>query len=158
MQYCLILCIGELLHLSDYGLRNFYFLDSCWLSKLIAGLLKHCELVSPGVAEISSLFSQHNVSPELRYCYICLMEKFNIALKLKEGKVIVPSRLPVCGMYPKPVSHFEKDGEREYQPPLRRFWFAEFVPIGFWPRLISRIITDIHIERVCRDYKDTFRT
>ena len=33
-----------------------------------------------------------------------------------------------------------------YHPPLFRFWLAHFIPEGFWPRLLCRIVTDLEID------------
>ena len=33
-----------------------------------------------------------------------------------------------------------------YHPPLFRFWLAHFIPEGFWPRLLCRIVSDLEID------------
>ena len=40
-----------------------------------------------------------------------------------------------------------------YQPPLRRFWVSNYIPDGFWPRLICRIANDQQIGKVECDGK-----
>ena len=91
-------------------------------------------------------------SPEgLRKKYIKLLEKFEVALQLTETQVIIPSLMPTEASYPKPndcLRDIEMDVDNFYQPPMRRFWLAVYIPEGFWPRLICRIATDHQIGKV----------
>ena len=114
--------------------------------------------VSPpytGVAEVRGLFKQMDLDPAMKDQYISLLEKFEVALKINDHEMIIPSLMPDQVSYPKPddiLSDVPKDMleevERYYQPPLHRFWLADYVPAGFWPRLICRVATDQHITRV----------
>lgn len=105
---------------------------------------------SVGVAEISSLF--RDMGPLMKVKYVSILEKFELAMKINHQQIIIPSLMPEQASYPEPdnvpmdVSHPEV--ESHYQPPLRRFWLADFVPAGFWPRLICRIASDQQIEQV----------
>lgn len=103
-----------------------------------------------GMGEVCDLFQG---SPNrLRRKYIRLLEKFEVALQLTETQVIIPSLMPSDANYPKPndcLSDIEMDVDSFYQPPMRRFWLAAYIPEGFWPRLICRIATDHQIGKVC---------
>jgi hypothetical protein len=114
-----------------------------------------CSSCHTGVAEISGLFSQRDIPPQMKDRYISLLEKFEVALKINSHQMIIPSLMTERASYPKPddvlsdISSSNIDEvESFYQPPLRRFWFADFVPAGFWPRLICRVATDRQIGRV----------
>ena len=87
--------------------------------------------------------------------YISLLEKFEVALKINHHQMIIPSLMSERASYPKPDDVLSDipttmldEVESLYQPPLRRFWLADFVPAGFWPRLICRVATDQQIGRV----------
>ncbi len=121
-------------------------------------------LPTVGVAEISGLFTQRDdTPPEMKDRYISLLEKFEIALKINRSQMIIPSLMLEQASYPKPndlltdiSSAMLDDVESYYQPPLRRFWLADFVPPGFWPRLICRVATDHQIGRVSLDCWSTY--
>ena len=107
------------------------------------------------MAEISGLFSQRDIDPEMKDRYISLLEKFEVALKINRHQMIIPSLMPEQASYPKPddvlsdvPQEMLDEVEGFYQPPLRRFWLADFVPAGFWPRLICRVATDHQIGKV----------
>ena len=65
--------------------------------------------------------------------------------------------LPGEAVYPKPDDSL-KDvllslaHDDFYQPPIRRFWFSNYIPEGFWPRLICRIMKDYQIKSVLSQY------
>jgi serine/threonine protein kinase len=148
---------GTLLHFEDHGLKETYFLDPQWLAKLMASIIHPSaeEGKSPikkGMGEVCDLFQG---SPDrLRRKYIRLLEKFEVALQLTETQVIIPSLMPTEVNYPKPndsLSDIEMDVDSFYQPPMRRFWLAAYIPEGFWPRLICRIATDHQIGKTLRN-------
>lgn len=109
-----------------------------------------------GVADVGALFSQRNVPESLKDKYISLLEKFEVALTIKRRHVIIPSLMPDSAQYPKTTdvlrdSRLESslsNIEAYYQPPLRRFWLSNYIPDGFWPRLICRIANDQQIGKV----------
>ena len=110
------------------------------------------------MAEISGLFTQRDIPPAMKDRYISLLEKFEIALKINRSQMIIPSLMLEQASYPKPddlltdiSSSMLDEVESYYQPPLRRFWLADFVPAGFWPRLICRVATDHQIGKVSGD-------
>lgn len=111
--------------------------------------------LTAGMAEISDLFNQADVNPEMKDRYITLLEKFEVALKINDHQMIIPALMPERVSYPKPDANFSdvsksklEHVEKYYQPPLSRFWLTDFVPVGFWPRLIVRVVTDQQIEKV----------
>lgn len=114
-----------------------------------------CLPLPTGVAEISGLFTQRDIPPHMKDRYITLLEKFEVALKINRHQMIIPSLMTEKASYPKPDDVLSdipsanlEEVEALYHPPLRRFWFADFVPAGFWPRLICRVATDQQIGRV----------
>lgn len=81
---------------------------------------------------------------------IRILDKFEVALQLDDQRLLVPSFMPdICpkefqvdeGLYNN-VNH------EAHQAPLRRLWFSEYIPHGFWPRLICRIVKDKNIAGV----------
>ena len=91
---------------------------------------------------------------------INLLSKFDIALRLKNHHLLVPSLLPVDP--PSSLSLcisdnnqllndiHSSDSESIVYPPLRKFWFSKFIPNGFWPRLICRLTTDQNINTILK--------
>ena len=109
-----------------------------------------------GVADVNALFSQRKIPESLRDKYISLLEKFEVALTIKRRHVIIPSLMPDSAQYPKTTDVLRDWMEASsistieacYQPPLRRFWMSNYIPDGFWPRLICRIANDHQIGKV----------
>ena len=122
---------------------------------------------------MAGLFSQRDVSPHLKEHYITLLEKFEVALRISRHQMIIPSLMCEQATYPNPDSLLQhqlksestsvksdstavpdldhglwEEVESWYQPTLHRFWLADFVPDGFWPRLICRVATDQQIAKV----------
>ena len=97
-----------------------------------------------------NLFSDYDTSGKLKQKYIKLLEKFEVALTLNENQVLIPSLMPKEATFPKPNDRVPGDVSEliSYQPSFRRFWMSNFVPDGFWPRLICRIATDQQIGKV----------
>lgn len=89
--------------------------------------------------------------------YLQLLQKFEVALCVGENEVIIPSLMPKNKNYPKPNDNL-KDVDLSiahdscYQPPLRRIWFTNYIPDGFWPRLICRLLNDQQIKSVLGYY------
>ncbi len=85
--------------------------------------------------------------------YINLLEKFEVALTIKGQRIIIPSLLPDSTIFPKTDDNLSdvqmSPGMDDcYQPPLRRFWISGYIPDGFWPRLICRVVNDQQIGKV----------
>ena len=105
-----------------------------------------------GVAEVSGLFCYKDMSVSLKNHYISLLEKFEVALKINSSQMIIPSLMPEQTSYPTPSVVLSDvamlGGVDDYLPPLCRFWLADYMPDGFWPRLICRVATDPQISHV----------
>lgn len=88
-----------------------------------------------------------------------LLEKFEVALRINKDEVIIPSLMLEECNYSQPDSDLnDVSGDLEhYQPTMRRIWFSNYIPDGFWPRLICRIMTDQQIKSILSMYKDTER-
>ena len=89
--------------------------------------------------------------------YLHLLQKFEVALQINDYEVIIPSMLPDEPVYPKPDDSLKDVSlslayDDFYQPPIRRFWFSNYIPEGFWPRLICRIMKDYQIKSVLSQY------
>lgn len=92
--------------------------------------------------------------------YIELLQKFEVALRVNKTYVIIPSLMPTEAYFPKLNDSLEglslSEGHIDsFIPPLRRFWFSNYVPEGFWPRLICRIINDPQIKSILINYTDS---
>lgn len=164
-----------MLHFDDRELRTIYFLDPQWLAKLMAKVIKPAEgnshisngmhlsarlywnnayishiihdvFLYIGVAAIDDLFPDCEDN-SLKKVYITLLEKFDVVQRLQNNCIIIPSLMPERKQYPKPNDSVYPDGiDTDYEPPLRRFWFSNSIPNGFWPRLICRITSDQQIK------------
>ena len=101
---------------------------------------------------MSTLFAQRNVPQTLKDMYINLLEKFEVALLINRRHVIIPSLMRETANYPKTsevLSDVQSSVKLEYYPPsLRRFCLSNYIPDGFWPRLICRIANDQQIGKV----------
>lgn len=103
-----------------------------------------------GVANIETLFSEYKEPRHLQEKYICLLEKFDVVQNLGDNQVIIPTLMPESAHYPDTKDVFSdiELSMSSFQPPLRRIWFSNFIPNGFWPRLVCRIATDKQIDKV----------
>ena len=147
-----------------------------------------CLLFPSGVVQVSHLFWNRHFSDCLKRKYIQLLEKFEIALKISHSQVyactlyrsidilffactcarshvfpqvLIPSLMPNEVVYPRPnddlrgIKHFP---DEFYVTVLRRFWLADFIPEGFWPRLICRVANDQQIEQVYTMHSTNYHT
>ena len=83
-----------------------------------------------------------DVSDDLKEKLKYLLEKFELALTVDNKHIIVPSL-----MSDEMPSGFDQSNSDAY-PPLRRVWLSDYIPDGFWPRLMCRIVKDHHISKV----------
>ena len=102
-----------------------------------------------GLLSLDSLNAQFEsdmdeLKEELKY----LLEKFELALTVDDKHKIIPSLMSD----EMPYLAFETHNHigDPYPAPLRRFWLSDYIPDGFWPRLICRIVKDHQISKVCR--------
>lgn len=109
---------------------------------------------------ISNLFTKdlflHEEKP-IADKYLQLLQKFEVALCIGDKEVIIPSLMPEQISYPKPNDSLKDidllEGHNNcYQPPLRRIWFTNYIPDGFWPRLICRLLNDQQIKSILNFY------
>ena len=103
-----------------------------------------------GISQVDTLLAQCGVPEILQPIYISLLEKFEVAMVTNQQHIIIPSLMPAEAELP----NHDKQAlilstiDDCYQPSLRRFWHSDYIPDGFWPRLICRIVKDFHISRV----------
>ena len=114
-----------------------------------------------GKVLISELFQNEfsQLHPKTLATYLQLLQKFEVAMKISKEEVIIPSLMPEEGRYPQPNDSLKdvdmSEGvEDAYQPTIRRFWLSNYIPDGFWPRLICRIIKDHQVKEVLDKYID----
>ena len=109
-------------------------------------------LLYTGIVQIAHLFWNLGFPEALKLKYIQLLEKFEVALKISSSQVLIPSLMPDSVIYPTPNDDLQDVSleirDEFHQPALRRFWLVDYIPDGFWPRLICRIATDRQIEQV----------
>ena len=100
-----------------------------------------------GSVEINELVSQSRLHEDLKDECINLLGKFDIALRLENHRLLVPSLLS-----PKPPASLPtvNIGNTLVCPPLWKFWFTEFIPNGFWPRLVCRLTANHCINKTLK--------
>ena len=110
---------------------------------MLHAIYYNATLINPsGIGKVTELFDTRKVNKELKENYIQLLQKFEVALKLNNTHVIVPSLMPSAAPHPSP-----RDPAPGDPLPLTRVWLSKFILDGFWPRLICRVTTDKHITR-----------
>ena len=106
--------------------------------------------------DIKDLFTESKNLQGFKDECINLLSKFDIALRLENHRLLVPSLLPVDP--PRFLPSCTSDdkllintcpGNIVY-PPLWKFWFSKFIPNGFWPRLICRLTTNQNINAILK--------
>uniref|UniRef100_UPI00398F3D60 leucine-rich repeat serine/threonine-protein kinase 2 isoform X2 n=1 Tax=Pristiophorus japonicus TaxID=55135 RepID=UPI00398F3D60 len=134
---------GVLLHFHDPALqlRELYFVDPQWLCKMIAQIVtvkaasfpKHpCGIIYR--SDVEKFLSQKNSFPQNYMSqYIKLLEKFQIALPLGEEQLLIPSSLPDQ----RPVIELPHCENSEL---IVRLYEMPYFPMGFWSRLINRLL------------------
>ncbi|XP_059152219.1 leucine-rich repeat serine/threonine-protein kinase 2-like [Physella acuta] len=141
---------GVLLHYNETALqmKDFYFINPGWLCRMMAQIVTVPE-INPfidrnGVMKRSSaglLFtgketsgSSHFVFPtSLIPQYLHLLEKFEIALPRNEEELLIPCRLPNR----RPNFELPIQNKEEL---VFRYYVMPHTPIGFWSRLLTRLI------------------
>ena len=104
--------------------------------------------------DINDLFTESKALQAFKDECINLLSKFDIALRLKNRHLLIPSLLPVDPPSTLPmcgndcVELLNNDNSDNIYPPLWKFWFSKFIPNGFWPRLICRLTTNENINAI----------
>ncbi|KAK3754845.1 hypothetical protein QZH41_011322 [Actinostola sp. cb2023] len=156
---------GVLLHYDDPLLRDLYFLDPQWLCDMLAHVVTVRQVnphINNGVMKLSDLsliFRSENFPANLIKQYINLLSKFEVALQWSSEYLLVPSLLPdrqpisnqpiAPGVSPLVTRAMNMAAYTKTRV-LRRQYVMSYVPSGFWPRLITRVIADEEVRDVVR--------
>ncbi|XP_048577768.1 leucine-rich repeat serine/threonine-protein kinase 1 isoform X2 [Nematostella vectensis] len=156
---------GVLLHYDDPLLRDLYFLDPQWLCDMLAHVVTIREVnphINNGVMKLSDLshiFRSENFPANLIKQYINLLSKFEVALPWSSEYLLVPSLLPdrqpisnqpiAPGGNPVVTRAMNMTAYTKTRV-LRRQYIMSYIPSGFWPRLITRVIADEEVRDVVR--------
>ncbi|KAM9311733.1 leucine-rich repeat serine/threonine-protein kinase 2 [Gastrophryne carolinensis] len=134
---------GVLLHFEDPALQlqDLYFVDPQWLCKIIAQILSvkvdGCQKYPKGI--IHCIDVEKYLSKKWRFPkkymsqYFKLLEKFQIALPLGEDQLLIPSSLSDH----RPVIELPHCENSEI---IIRLYEMSYFPMGFWSRLINRLL------------------
>ena len=137
---------GFLLHYEDAQLKDLYFIDPQWLCDLLAQVVTVRE-INPyiredGLMAINSMYhlfsKQKDFPPKYIDKYIQLLVKFEVVLKLDEETLLIPSFLQAD----RPEIHYFSYPNIDYLPPIKMHIMVDYIPGGFWARLITRILSD----------------
>ena len=137
---------GFLLHYEDAQLKDLYFIDPQWLCDLLAQVVTVRE-INPyiredGLMAINSMYhlfsKQKDFPPKYIEKYIQLLVKFEVVLKLDEETLLIPSFLQEN----RPEIEYFSYADIDYLPPIKTHIMVDYIPGGFWARLITRVLSD----------------
>ncbi|XP_069766124.1 leucine-rich repeat serine/threonine-protein kinase 2 isoform X2 [Narcine bancroftii] len=147
---------GVLLHFDDSTpqLQDLYFIDPQWLCKTIAQFVtfrasyfsKHPSCIICR-SDVEKFLMQENGFPQ-NYTPQCirLLEKFQIVLPLGEKQLFIPNSLPDQ----RPVIELPHHENTEL---IVRLYEMPYFPMGFWSRLIHRLL-EVSNHLLCRQDKE----
>ncbi|CAH2275810.1 leucine-rich repeat serine threonine- kinase 2 isoform X1 [Pelobates cultripes] len=133
---------GVLLHFEDPALqlRDLYFVDPQWLCKIMAQILRMkgdgCHQHSKGIircVDVEKFLLKKRFPKNYTSQYFKLLEKFQIALPLGDDQLLIPSSLPDHH----PVIELPHCENSEV---IIRLYEMSYFPMGFWSRLITRLL------------------
>ena len=133
--------VGSLLHYDDcsHNLHEVYFVDPCWLFKMISKIVTTNSFIKNGIFHIKDapkLFNGNQSQVLWQYFeqFITLLDKFEIVLPLDSQRALIPSALPS----EKPQNLKLESTKLLYSRLI--FLSTNSVPSRFWSRLLSLIM------------------
>uniref|UniRef100_A0A7M5VAP0 non-specific serine/threonine protein kinase n=1 Tax=Clytia hemisphaerica TaxID=252671 RepID=A0A7M5VAP0_9CNID len=148
---------GVLLHFNDHlrGLNNLFFIDPSWLIDIVALVVtvrQRNPYVQKGyITEQELLYILKNPWLPEKFIpqYLRLLERFEILLSLEDGKFLIPCMLSeekpdiehkmLHVITSEEIRHHQINVERTTNY-LTRNYHMQYVPAGFWARLIARLV------------------
>ncbi|XP_010613731.1 leucine-rich repeat serine/threonine-protein kinase 2 isoform X1 [Fukomys damarensis] len=133
---------GVLLHFQDPALQlsDLYFVEPKWLCKVMAQILtvkvEGCPKYPKGIIsrrDVEKFLSKKRFPKNYMTQYFKLLEKFQIALPIGEEYLLVPSSLSDH----RPVIELPHCENSEI---IIRLYEMPYFPMGFWSRLINRLL------------------